>query len=329
MTATPTFVKDKTTLAIKLESASGEMITPEANIKFFDVGVSPEIESYVQEFASGRHSKGPAVMGKRKVTFTAKAALLTASSTATPPKIGAAFRACGLEWTEPGDTQAYMPNASKDSGNGVTATIWAILWPSSGTQAILVKGKGCMGNCVISMDSLGTPLVAQFTFTGALDEIAQGSAIAMSGADTGYAPGTVNSVITVDTGTPVPQQVSKFSLDFGNVVELDPDPQDSTGYAAAYIAKRNPKLMLNVKVKTLSGNDHYERWSGGEQAVFTLTTALNNHQLMYTVTAPKAQLLSMPLMAPEGSEAWAWDQTYELHEDVGNDEFSIVMHEEA
>ncbi len=332
MAATPTFVKDKATLVMKLEPNSGEMSTPEANdIKFFDVGVSPEIESYIQEFASGRHSKGPAVMGKRKVTFTAKAALLTSDAADEEPKIGRAFQACGLKLTSetnPDDKQVYTPDASKDAGNDVTATIWAILWPSSGSDAIIVKGKGCMGNCVISMDSLGAPLVAEFTFTGALYEIMQGSTIAMSGADTGYAPGTVNSVITIDTGTAVSQQVSKFNLDFGNTVELDPDPEDDTGYAAAYIAKRDPKLMLNVKVKTLSGNDHYARWAGGEQVEFKLITALNNHQLMYSITAPKAQLLTMPLGSREESEMWMWDQTYELHEDTGNDEFSIAMHEE-
>lgn len=327
MAATPTFVKGKTALVMALEGESGEMETltsTDFNIKFFDVAVTPEIESYVQEFVSGRHSKGPAVMGKRKVTFTAKASLLTSDSAAEAPKIGKAFQACGQKrtpLTSP-SRQVYTPDSTKDSGDDVTATIWAVLWPSSGTGAVIVRGKGCMGNCVVSMDSLGSPLVAQFTFTGALVDVVDGTAFAMSGEDTGTAPSTLNAVIEVGEER---QQVGKFSLDFGNVVELDSDPADPTGYAAAYIAKRNPKLMLNVKLKNLSGNDHYARWADGAQAAFELTTAVNGHDLKYSLTAPRAQLLTMPMAAEEGSEMWQWDQAYELHESTGNDEFAITM----
>jgi len=314
------FVKDKTSLLMKIEGTSGDaeaLTSTHHDIKFFDVTVNPEIESYAQEFASGRHSKGRAIMGKRKVTFTAKAALLTSANTGIEPAIGKAWRACGLANSGSGQ-QVYKPNAANDA---VTATIWAVLWPTSGTTAVIVKGRGCMGNCVITMDSLGAPLVATFTFTGALYGIVdEASPPAFGTPNTGYAPGTVSSVIEYDSDA---QQVNKFSLDFGNTVELDVDPANSTGYAAAYISKRNPKLSLGTKAKLLSGNDHYDRWVTGTEAAFKLATAKNNHALLYEIGAPKAQIVSMPLAS--GGELWNWEQTFELHENAGNDEFSIIM----
>jgi hypothetical protein len=325
-----TFVKEKTTLVMEVEPTSGEAVTPltsaHHNIKFFDVTVSPEIETYANEFALGRHSKGPATMGKRKVTFTAKASMLTSGTAGTEPKLAKAFKACGQDVTTVGGTSnTYWPNAAKDEGNLVTATIWAILVPSGGTDdAVIIKGKGCMGNCVISMDSLGAPLVAQFTFTGAFEKIEDGSALAMASddnQDTGYAPTTIGSVIKF--GENERQQVSKFSLDFGNTIELDQDPQDETGYAAAYIAKREPKLMLNTKLKRLADDAHYDRWIDGEEASFTLTTAESNHGLRYTIRAPMAQIMTMPL--GNNGEEWAWDQTYELHENTSNDAHSIIL----
>lgn len=323
MAATTTFVKAKTTLVMKPESTSGTAETLAAadhNIKFFDIGISPEIESYAQEFASGRHSKGPATMGKRKITFTAKAPLVTSGTGGTEPKLGKAFKACGqhLSGSSP---VTYVPSATKDEGDLVTATIWAILVPASG-NAVVVKGKGCMGNCVISMDALGSPLVAQFTFTGAFVEIADGSALALTSPNGGYAPATIGGSVTATVASG-DQQISKFSLDFGNTIELDQDPSDATGYAAAYISKRDPKLMLNTKLKKLADDAHYTRWVEGTEAAFTLVTAEDGDNLQYTISAPKAQLVTMPLA--NNGEEWAWDQTYELHENTGNDAHSIVM----
>lgn len=322
MAASTTFVKAKTIMAMKLESTSGTAETvadADFDIKFFDIGVSPEIETYAQEFASGRHSKGRAAMGKRKVTFTAKAQLLTSAAVGTEPKIGKALKACGLAVTTPSSTQTYKPDPTKDEGNSVTATIKVMMVPTSG-NAVIITGKGCLGNCVISMDALGSPLVAAFTFTGAFVSITDGTALLLTSPNTGNAPATLGGAITLAT---VARQVSKFSLDFGNTIELDQDPADATGYAAAYISKRAPKLMLTSKMKKLADDAAYTRWAAGTELAFSLATVVNSQNLRYTISAPVAQYTALPF--GNNGEEWARNETYELHESSGGDEFSIVM----
>lgn len=316
------FVNVKRTMAMALESTSGTAATvanSDFDIQFFDIQADPEIEYWVNEIASGRHTYGPGVMGKKKGTVSAKAALRVGSAAGTAPKIAKAFKACGQTETVVADTSvAYTPDATKDEGDNVTATIKVIFVPVSGNASILTL-KGAMGNCVVSMDDLGKPLIAQFTFTGAFVSIADGTALALTSPDTAVPCAVIGSAITAASTA---QQIGKFSLDFGNEIELDYDPSDTTGYLAAYIAKRTPKWMMDPKKKLVATDAHYTRWAAGTESVLSLATATVSSQ-KYTISAPKGQLMANKLSS-RGEEV-TYDQTYELHESSGNDAHQILI----
>lgn len=312
-------VNVKRTLAMKLESTPGTAIAvadADFNLRFFDIGVDPDIEMWVNNFASGRHSVAGGVMGKKKITITAKHALNLAA-VGVAPLLSKAFKICGQTETIVGATScAWTPDATKDEA--VTATIKVIYVPTSG-NAIIVTAKGCMGNFVVSMDELGHPLVVSFTFVGAFVSIADGTALVLTSPDTTIPPAVIGSAITA-AGNAV--GIGKMSLDAGNDVQMDLDPSDATGYLMAYIASRKPKWMMDPKMKLLATDAVYTRWAAGTESILSLATATVS-AVKATISAPKGQLTGNKFGAR--NEVVTFEQEYELHESSGNDAHSILI----
>jgi hypothetical protein len=316
------FIKPKNFVAAKLETTSGTAISVGAsdfNVRIFDVTVDPEIEMYMNQFASGRHSMGQATPGKKKCHIKFKVNMQCGSALGTAPTMGKFFKACGATETLNASTSViYAPAATNDYGDSKSLTMVFYLTPASGNSH-LVSMKGCMGNCVITMDDLGKPLVADFDFLGAFTSITDAATIALTSPDTSLPPAVIGSAITVAS---IVQKVGKFKLDFGNTVELDYDPADASGYFAAYIANREPKISLDPRIELLATDPVYTRWAAGTQAAFSLATSVVSSQKI-TIAAPKIQLLTNKLADRNGS--MTYDQEYSVQESSGNDEWSISI----
>jgi hypothetical protein len=316
------FVKVKRAVVMKLEAASGTAETlanADHNFRAFDIAMNPEIEKWLNEFASGRHSKAQAVMGKKKMVVSFKHAMNLGSAKGTAPAIGKAFKACGaLETVVASTSVTYTPNATKDEGNSITATISVFLIPVSG-NAIEFRMKGAMGNFVVSMDDLGRPLVAAFTFTGAYVGQFDSTALVLTSPDTSIPPAVLGVAITA-AGTA--QKIGKLSLDAGNDVQLDYDPADATGYHAAYIAKRDPKLNMDPKAQLLATDPVYTRWNAGTEHALSVATAAGAASQVWTLSCPVAQIVA--LKPADRNSAETYDLEYELHESAGNDEWSLA-----
>lgn len=318
----PTFIKNKSTAIVKLEATSGTYSAPVAtdfDCQLFEPTWDPEVDYWINHFASGRHSYGQGVPGKRKLTFSAKMALRTSSALGTAPKVGKLFKAAGQTETIVAATSvAYTPDATKDEGNNVTASVNMILVPTSG-NALIVAGKGCLANCILTMDALGQPFIAEFQFVGAFYGIADGSVLALTSPDTTIPSGTLGSALTIAGNN---MQIGKSSLDFGNKVELDEDGGDAagTGYAAAYFSDRAPKWTMDPKQKLLAVDPHYTRWIAGTEVALSHATASVGGQRIICA-APKAQLKTNKRADRNGAETN--QQEYELHENVGNDAHSV------
>jgi hypothetical protein len=132
-------------------------------------------------------------------------------------------------------------------------------------------------------------------------------------------PAVIGSAITVAS---IVQKIGKFKLDFGNTVELDYDPADSTGYQAAYIASREPKISIDPRMELLATDPVYTRWAAGTQAAFSLATSVVSSQKI-TIAAPKIQLLTNKIA--DRNNAMIYDQEYAVMESSGNDEWSIAI----
>lgn len=316
------FIKPKNFVAAKLETTSGTPISVGAsdfNSRIFDVSVDPEIEMYMNNFASGRHSMGQATPGKKKNHIKFKVNLQCGSALGTAPNMGKFFIACGATETLNASTSViYAPVATSDYGNSKSLTMVFYLTPASGNSH-LVSMKGAMGNCIITMDDLGKPLVADFDFLGCFTGITDAATIALTSPDTSLPPSVIGSAITVAS---IVQKIGKFKLDFGNTVELDYDPADATGYQAAYIAAREPKITLDPRMELLATDPVYTRWAAGTQAAFSLATSTVSSQKI-TVAAPKIQLLTNKLADRNG--AMIYEQEYSVQESSGNDEWSISI----
>jgi hypothetical protein len=291
------------------------------NIRIMEPSFEPEIEAFIMNFASGRHSKSAAVMGKKKARAKFKVPMRTGAAAGTAPKMGKLWQACGqLETLVASTSAAYTPLATKDYGDSINASITMYLTPASGNSVILTM-KGAMGNCVVTMDDLGQPLLADFDFLGCFVSIADGATIALTSPDTDVPPGTIGSAIT---SASIVQRIAKFKLDFGNTVEMDYDPADTTsGYLAAYIASREPKIMIDPRAELLATDAQYTRWAAGTEAAFSFTTPVNSASLKYVITAPKFQILN--LKVADRNSAQIWDIEGELHESTGNDSHSILI----
>jgi hypothetical protein len=316
------FIKAKNFVAAKLETTSGTAIAVAAadfNVRIFDVQVDPEIEMYMNPFASGRHSMGQATPGKKKCHIKFKVNMQCGSALGTAPTMGKFLKACGATETLVASTSVtYTPVATNDHGNNISMTMVFYLTPASGNSH-LVSMKGAMGNCVITMDDLGKPLVADFDFLGAFTSITDAATIALTSPDTSMPPAVIGSAITTAS---IVQKIGKFKLDFGNGVEMDYDPADTTGFQAAYIGTREPKLSVDPRIELLATDPVYTRWAAGTQSAFSLATSTVSSQKIVIAT-PKIQLLTNKLADRNG--AMIYDQEYALMETTGNDEWSIAI----
>lgn len=313
------FITAKFLAGAKLESTWGTAETvasEDIDTRIRDLSFSTEIDAYVRNFASGRHSKASAIMGKRRGTVTFTYDMAAGSGLGVAPKAAKFFKMCGATETVVATTSvSYTPDATKDATSGTMAFCMV---PVSG-NAIIVTMKGCMGNCVITLSDLGEPLKAVFTFTGALVSVADGSALALTSPDTSVPPGSVGSTITMASEV---QRIGTFELDFGNDVQLKYDPADTTGYLGAYIASRNPVLRIDPQIDLMANDAVWTRWSTGAEGVFSFKTPASNG-IAWTVSAPKAQLITLGNGDRNGEAIWT--QEYELHESSGNDEWTLLL----
>lgn len=318
------FSEIKRYMVAKLETTSGTAETlanADFNVRLSDITFDPEIEQFINWFASGRHSKAAATPGKRKCSVSCKIPMRVGAAVGTAPTLRKFLIGCGAAETVVALTSvAYTPVATSDHGNGVSLTIGIYIVPASG-NLLLATIKGAMGNAVLSLDELGQPLLLAPTFQGAfvgITEVASG--LALTSPDTSLPPAVLGSAVTAAS---VAQQIGKMSLDFGNDVQLEYDPAQATGYLAAYIAKREPKWTMDPQTKLITADAHYTRWAAGTEASLSLATATVGG-VDWTVSAPAGQLMAMKSAGRNGSEIW--DQEYELHETgSGNNEWQILQ----
>lgn len=324
MALTPVFNHKKTQLIMAPETTMGTAMTLLAshnNVKSEPDSISfdPEVEEFLNWFASGRHSMGQATLGKRKAHIKARFPLMLGASVAVAPNVGKVFKACGQKETIVASTSVgYTPDSTKDQGDLINSTMGVIFVPTSGS-AILATIKGAMGDFKLVMSQSGYPFALDCDFLGAWVGIADGSALALTSPDTGYAPGTLGTTLTMAA---ILQTISKLELDAGNTLELDEDNADPTGYGATYIASRAPKLMYDPKARLAAVDPVFARLIANTEQAFSMTTAIEN-AMKYTVSAPKCQA-STQKFGKRGSML-AWDQSFHLNENAGEDQFQILQ----
>ncbi len=181
---------------------------------------------------------------------------------------------------------------------------------------LVTKFGGMMGNCKVVLNTVGDPLRLEFEFRGKLISITDrtyANMIEFVAASQGNTSRVLSSVITHNA---IEQQLDKFTLDFGNEIQMKVLASDPTGYAHAQITARESKISCDPYTRTLAGEPDYTDWKNMTAGIFQLLCS------MYTVSAPVAQKTALGPNVRNGSRIY--DKTFLCAGTVGDDEFRIL-----
>ncbi len=167
------------------------------------------------------------------------------------------------------------------------------------TQHVVDKLAGCMGNCIISCEGVGKPVIAQYTFTGKVVSVADAAvAIALNTCDTADPEKFLLSTSSI-LGTSL--MISSFQLDFGNVIEPKYDGSEATGFDSFQISEKHPRFSCNPFVERVATFDAYGIQKDMTVGVTTVTIGGSNH---LAIKVPNGQLLTKANAVREGLSNW-------------------------
>lgn len=166
---------------------------------------------------------------------------------------------------------------------------------------------GCTGNMKIGCAGVGAPWVAQFEFQGALKDIVDGTAIALTTPGTVVPQTFLSHVCSIDGNA---KNIGSWMLDLGNVVTPVMDQTKAYGISHYVITKSSPRFNCNVLATK-------QATTGADYLANLLVKPTSNVLIMGTpttaklsISAPDMQLMSIPQSPRDGFVAW--DLTYKL-----------------
>lgn len=196
---------------------------------------------------------------------------------------------------------AITPGQANDEK---TCTIWAFDKERGGAAPVstIYKLTGAMGNMRIGAEKPGAPWKAQCVFSGVLDDIVDGSALALTAPDTALAEKWLSSTFTwTPSGT---LYSSSWAMDFGNEIVPVYDQSTASGISHFSIATRRARFTTNPLAQKQATDDTLA------DILAQTTGPISVGSTNYTLKGVDAQLLTSQLADREGFVAW--DQTYKL-----------------
>lgn len=293
-------------IAGKLESSAGtaETITAaEFNTRIYDpqLTLTIDMDDEAAKDASGDHGEVESVPGATYGQLSFYTKCNWGGAVGTAPSWWKFVNACGGKQKAYGAVGlALTPDQDYDIK---PITLWAFDKERGGASPVttIYKFAGCMGNCVIGADKIGGPWLARYTMFGKLQDIVDGSAIAMTALDTALPETFLSSALTINA---VAALSSAWSLDFGNEVVPTYDQADATGIGYYSIASRKPRFKMNPLARKQATED--------VMAVTTASTAypISVSSTHFTLKGVDCQLTSAALGEREGYVSW--DRVYKL-----------------
>jgi hypothetical protein len=274
-----TLLKRKRVLAAKAEAASGtiEALTgAEAAFNAYDVVFQQGISLEERE-GQGGFGYLSSVVGAYTGTASFKVDL--SWDGATIPSWASVFLpACGLVL----DTEVFEPVTSPPGVGGVT-TVTIACFMDGVRKAI----RGAAGNVVFTFPT-GRMATAEFTFTGIW--VAPTDVAILAPTYPTARPMRAASLTTVYDSITLCNE--SMSVDLGNEVVLRECATDASGFHAAIITNRNPKITCNPESKLVATRNTYGDFLGMDEAQFTATLAIGGGD-SFIISAPKAQVINV------------------------------------
>ena len=318
------FAKTKRTMGVKIETTpytEETLANTDYNIRWVDNSIeySPEIEMYARKIARGHMSYDPSIAGKRELKASGKFEVYAVEGELDrPPAFGKLFRISGCRETiHAGTGVSYVLHGDYTK---VPATIEIQERDEGGSPSCLViKGRGGMGNTKLVLDSVGQPMYGTIDIRSVLVGISDrdyGDIITPSIIDTDLPDAVLSATISLFDET---QRISKTTIDFGNDLQLYPDPANTEGYEGAHIVNRNPTFELDPDLELIATHSDFSRWTGNTTGAAVITLGSNTRMDMPAVQIIKAY-------NPQEREGHVTSmKNCELKGVVGNDEFTWLQ----
>jgi hypothetical protein len=296
-------------MAIRAEATAGTYLAPttnEHNIRFRNIEytINTENDDDNSKYANGHHGEDESIPGMRSVTITASFRMTYGGAVATVPNWWQAAYACGLEgigW-DSGSAVAIgsavegislVPRESKDD----TTYSICIYEEEIGSSPVIteLQAAGCMGNMVMTAENIGGDWIANVTFTGKLNDIVDGSAVALTSPQTQIGEKMLSNTFTIGGNAAC---ISSFTLDLGNEITPVLCQSEATGISHYVITARRPRFSCNPLSKKQATDDWLNVWDSAT------TQVISNASTNYTMKIIDAQLLSFGMSPREGLNAW-------------------------
>ena len=272
-----------------------------------DVGVDNE----AQKNANGSHAGDQSIMGAKSGSLSFWHWVVWGGAVATEPNWWKYQYGCGGVKTAYGATGiALHPEKSADRDT-LTMSGYRVQRGSS-PVALTFEFAGCMGNCILTSEGIGQPWRANYNFQGKVIDVtdtAFGSILDQTGLDTTIAEKLLANTFTAG-GTA--GSISKFALNYGNVIEMVDDQSDATGIEYFGISRREPEFSCDPFMQLEAEDDAWSIMNAQTFGALALTSGNPTGNLK--ISAPRAQLMPMGIAARNGSAVW--DKTYRLLENT-------------
>lgn len=289
-------------MVIKAETTPGTAETlagSDFDIRFRNIAFTPNIamDNENAKYMQGNHAEDNAISGVRSGTITCSVNCAFTTG-ATEPNWWKASKACGQgSITYDTDYTGLVPRALHDDTT-YTIGIYDVEAGESSPVTTLYTFAGCVGNVVYTVDSIGAPLVANYTFQGKFVSASDTSALTIaSTTQTFLASNSLGA--TVELNSVAESKISQWQLDIGNEINPIYCVGEATGILHYTITARRPRLSMNpLAVATATRNWYNEITSDASLGSLVITAS------DYILSCPDVQLLSMNQSVREGLNGW-------------------------
>jgi hypothetical protein len=274
-----TLLKRKRILAAKQETTAGTIETltaAEAAFNAYDVVFQQGISLEERE-GQGGFGYLSSVVGGYTGTATFKVDL-SWDDTGIPSWASVFLPACGYV-----DSSSLFEPVTAPPGQEGVKTLTIACFMDGVRKAI----RGACGNVVFTFPT-GRMATAEFTFTGIW--VAPTDVALPAPTYPAAKPMRASSMTTTYDSITLCNE--SMSVDLGNEVVLRECATDASGFHAAIITNRNPKITCNPESKLVATRNTYGDFLAMEEAVFSASLAVGSLG-NFIIYAPKAQVINV------------------------------------
>lgn len=272
-------------VAAKIESVEGTMETitvTEGGILVRDPKFEADINMFDRNIVSSTLSPFKDRPGTRMANFSFQTELIgspngSAYGAANLPALDVYLRACGFQRDLLGTTTVnYYPRSTGLE----TITMWLY------ADGVVYKMYGCRGNVKFS-GNVGEPCMAEFSFQGVFDSVADVSLIAPT-YGTAVPPPLLSAAISLLDTDLYRLICASFEIDMNNTLQMRQDTAQAAGFRSCLITGRKPNGKIDPEMDVVGAGGHpfHARWMAGTDAELLIGSVGSTQYNRFNIYCP-------------------------------------------